>query len=89
MIVNTVTNNMSMWFSRDSYEFVTGRKASQEGASPLSSFTTFDIVDEHDWEELLEDILDARDAMEDYQRVGLSGTTSYFGYREERRAGGG
>ena len=89
MIVKTATNNMNMWFSRGSYEFVTGGKASQEGASPLSSFIAFDIVDEHDWEELLEDILDAREAMEDYQRVGLSGTTSYFEYREERRAGGG
>ena len=89
MIVDTVTNNMNMWFSRNSYEFVTSGRANQEGASPLSLFVAFDVIDEHDWEDLLEDILDARDAMEDYQKLGLSDTTSYFEYREERRAGGG
>ena len=89
MIVDTVTNNMSMWFSRDSHEFLTSGKADQEGVSPLSLFVAFDVIDQHDWEDLLEDMLDARDAMEDYQKLGLSDTTSYLEYREERRAGGG
>lgn len=89
MIVDTATNNMSMWFSRDAYEFGAIGTANQEGMSPLSLFVAFDVVDEYDWEELLEDILDAQDAMEDYQRVGLAGTTPYVEYREERLAGGG
>lgn len=89
MIVDTATSDMNRWYSRDSHEMLTSGRTSHEGASPISSFVAFDIIDELDWKELPEDMLDARDAMEEYQRVGLSGTTSYYEYREERLAGGG